>query len=152
MASWLNALRLEELLPRLESTLAADNTVVIGPKGTSMLPLIRQGKDYVELSAAPKKLRKYDLPLYRRADGRFVLHRVVQVGESYTCMGDNQFVRETGVAHSQVIAVVSAIYRKDKRIPVTVFSYQVYCRLWHWSRPVRKLLRRLREATCPKKH
>ena len=106
----------------------------------------------MELSAAPKKLRKYDLPLYRRADGRFVLHRVVQVGESYTCMGDNQFVRETGVAHSQVIAVVSAIYRKDKRIPVTVFSYQVYCRLWHWSRPVRKLLRRLREVTCPKKH
>lgn len=133
-------------MPHIRDTLAAGNTVCIGPKGTSMRPLIRQGIDYVELSAVPEKLKKYDLPLYRRADGQFVLHRVVKIGEHYTCVGDNQFQPETGVKHSQVIAVVTAIYRRDKRIPVTAFSYRAYCRLWHWSRPVRKILRRVRDT------
>lgn len=128
-------------MPHIRRTLAEGHSVTIGPKGTSMLPLIRQGIDYVELSPLPEKLRKYDLPLYQRPDGQYVLHRVVKVGESYTCVGDNQFKLEKGVAHSQMIALTTAIYRGEKRIPVTAFSYRLYSRFWHWSRPVRHLYR-----------
>ena len=131
--------KLEDLMPLIRQTLAEGRSIAIGPKGTSMMPLIRQGIDFVELSPLPGKLKKYDLPLYQRNGGQYVLHRIVKVGTSYTCIGDNQFQLEPGVRHEQLIAVVTAIYRGEKRVPVTAFSYKVYCRFWHWSRPVRHL-------------
>ncbi len=124
-------------MPHIRQTLAQGRSVAIGPKGTSMLPLIRQGIDFVELSPLPEKLKKYDLPLYQRKDGQYVLHRIVKAGESYTCIGDNQFQLEHGVSHDQMIALATAVYRGEKRISVDAFSYRLYCRLWHWSRPVR---------------
>lgn len=131
--------RLEDLMPLIRQTLAQGRSIAIGPKGTSMRPLIRQGIDFVELSPLPKRLKKYDIPLYQRPDGQYVLHRVVKTGDTYTCIGDNQFQLERSVRHEQLIAVVTAIYRGEKRVPVTAFSYKVYCRLWHWSRPARHL-------------
>jgi hypothetical protein len=137
------AYRLEELMPHIRSSLAEGKCVTIGPKGTSMLPLIRQGTDYVELSPLPEKLKKYDLPLYQRPDGTFVLHRIIKAGTTYTCMGDNQFRKETGVTYDQMIALVTAIYRGEKRVSVTAFSYKAYCRLWHWTRFFRRVWHKL---------
>ena len=134
--------RLEDLMPHIRQTLAQGKSIAIGPKGTSMLPLIRQGMDFVELSPLPEKLKKYDLPLYRRDDGQYVLHRIVRARDTYTCIGDNQYVLEKGVRQDQLIAVATAIYREEKRVPVTAFSYRLYCRLWHWSRPFRHLYHR----------
>lgn len=124
-------------MPHIREVLAQGKAIAIGPKGTSMLPLIRQGIDFVELSPLPAQLKKYDIPLYQRSNGQYVLHRIVKVGDTYTCIGDNQFQLEPGVRHEQMIAVTSAIYRGEKRVPVTAFGYKLYCRLWHWSRPVR---------------
>ncbi len=132
---------LEDLIPLLQEKQAAGESLCIGPKGTSMLPLIRQGIDFVELSSVPEKLKKYDLPLYQRRDGQYVLHRIVKACERYTCIGDNQYVFEPGVRHSQMLALATAIYRGDKRISVDSLPYQLYVRLWHWSRPLRKLWR-----------
>lgn len=136
--------RLDDLMPMIRAKLAAGESVVIGPKGTSMMPLIRQGTDYVELSPLPEKLKKYDLPLYQRPDGQYVLHRIVRAGETYTCIGDNQLVLEKNVSHEWMIALVTAVYRGEKRVPVTAFSYRFYSRLWHWSRPVRRFYRRVK--------
>lgn len=132
--------RLEELMPMIRASLAEGRTVVIKPRGTSMLPLIRQGKDSVELSALPERLKKYDLPLYQRPNGQYVLHRIVKAGDTYTCIGDNQFQKETGVAPEWMIAWVTAVYREGKRVSTDGFSHGLYCRLWHWSRPVRNLI------------
>lgn len=134
--------RLEELMPMIRQTLAEGRTVVIRPKGTSMLPLIRQGKDSVELSALPEQLKKYDLPLYQRPNGQFVLHRIVRAGETFTCIGDGQFQKEAGVQPAWMIARVTAVYREGKRVSTDAFSYKLYCRLWHWSRFPRRLLRK----------
>lgn len=136
--------RLDDLMPTIRATLAQGRSIAIGPKGTSMLPLIRQGIDYVELSPLPEKLKKYDLPLYQRPDGQYVLHRIVKAEDTYTCVGDNQFALERGVSRGQMIALTTAVYRGEKRIPVEAGSYRLYCRLWHWTRPVRKAYRRLK--------
>ncbi len=133
---------LAEMLPLLEETVAGGQSFRFMPRGTSMLPMLVMGRDSVELTKAPQRLKKYDIPLYRRADGQFVLHRVIKTGESYTCIGDNQFVRENGVKPEQVIAVVSAFEHNGKRYTTTDLSYRLYCRLWHFSRPVRHLYRR----------
>ena len=134
-------IRLEELLPLIRERLDQGQNVRFSPRGTSMLPMLREGTDAVVLSPVPQRLKKYDLPLYRRENGQFVLHRIVKAGENYTCMGDNQFWKENGLSHTQMIAIVSAFSRSGKEHSVNELGYRLYCRVWHYSRPVRRLWR-----------
>ena len=133
-------LRLEQLMPLIREQLAAGKSVRFSPRGISMLPMLRQGRDKVVLSPVTGRLKKYDLPLYQRDGGQYVLHRIVGVGETYTCIGDNQYALEHGIRQDQLIAVVTAFTRDDREIPVTDLGYRVYCRLWHWLRPVKRVL------------
>ena len=130
-------IQLEDAMPVIREHLAAGNCVRIYPRGTSMLPMLRQGIDSVVLSPLPVRMRKYDLPLYQRENGQYVLHRIVKVGTTYTCVGDNQFALEPGLAHGQMIAVVTAFTRGNVEHSVKEPGYWLYCRLWHHSRPVR---------------
>ena len=131
------SLRLEQLLPLIQERLASGESVQFTPQGTSMRPAIYGGRDQVILSPLPEKLKKYDLPLYRRDDGQFVLHRIVKVGQTYTCVGDNQFVLEEGVPREWMIALTTGFIRKGKYYSTDSFAYRIYCRIWHWTRPVR---------------
>lgn len=129
-------------MPLIREYLAAGKTVKFSPRGISMLPMLRQGIDSVVLSPLPERLKKYDLPLYQRDDGKYILHRIVKAGETYTCIGDNQFEFEPNVRHDQMIAVVTAFYRGDEFHSVTETAYRVYCRFWHYSRGLRHFWRR----------
>ena len=133
---------MEDMMPLIRETLSTGNSVRIYPMGTSMLPMLRQSVDSVVLSPITKNLRKYDIPLYQRNNGKYVLHRIVQVGETYTCVGDNQFRLESGIRKDQLIAVVTAFYRGERKHSVTDLSYWLYCRIWHHSRRLRKFYRR----------
>lgn len=135
-------MHLEQVMPLIKERLAVGYSVRFFPRGISMLPMLRQGIDSVVLSPLPEKLSKFDLPLYQRDDGHYVLHRIVRAGETYTCIGDNQFVFEHGLRHDQMIAVVTAFYRGDREIKVSAPAYWLYCRFWHYSRPVRHFWRR----------
>ena len=106
------------------------------------MPMLRQGIDNVILTAAPPTLKKYDLPLYQRKGGQYVLHRIVEAGETYTCIGDNQFELERGLHHDQMIAVMVAFTRAGKRYSADSTAYRFYCRFWHYSRPIRHFWRR----------
>lgn len=134
--------QLDNLMPLIRERLEAGQKIKFNPRGISMLPMLRQGIDSVTLSPLPEKLKKYDLPLYQRDDGKYILHRVVAVGEGYTCCGDNQFSYEHGLRHEQMIALVTGFSRGDKQHSVDEFGYKLYCRFWHYSRPVRHFWRR----------
>ena len=136
-------LQLNELMPTIRERLEQGNTVRFMPRGISMLPMLRQGVDSVVLSAAPDKLKKYDLPLYQRMDGKYILHRIIDVGdEYYACIGDNQFRVALGVARLQIIAIVTGFYRKDRYVSTENLFYQLYCRFWHYTRDLRYLWRK----------
>ena len=103
----------------------------------SLMPLFKEKL----LSPLPKKLKKYDLPLYQRDNGQFVLHRIVKVGQTYTCIGDNQYIYETGVRHDQMIGLVTGFYRGEKFYKVNSLSHRLYRCLWHRSRWLRPRVR-----------
>lgn len=134
--------RMEELMPLIREQLASGRSVKFAPRGISMLPMLRQGVDTVTLSPLPENLKKYDLPLYQRDNGQYVLHRVVQTGGTYTCIGDYQFDLEPGLRHDQMIGVVTAFTRGSREWKVSDPRYRLYCRFWYISRPIRHFWRR----------
>ena len=134
------SVRLAEVFPLMQERINNGESVQFTPHGTSMRPTIYGGRDQVVLAALPEKLKKYDLPLYRRDNGQFVLHRIVKVGETYTCIGDNQFVFEPGVRQDQMLALAVGFYRKGKYYSTDSFGYRLYSRVWHCYRPVRRVV------------
>ena len=143
----------EELLPILLEVIESGGEFRFYPRGTSMLPLLRQERDSVVL-VRPNRLSRGDICLYRRANGKFVLHRLMKIerDHSLTFCGDNQTALERGVPRAAVIARVSAIYRDDKRIEMSALSSRLY-RLTHTKEPFRTLRflpRRVKLALRPK--
>lgn len=118
--------------------------VILTTTGTSMLPLLRHRRDRVCLIKPQEQpLKKYDLPLFIRDDGKYILHRIVEVTpDGYGVAGDNQCVIEFPVRHSQVIGVVKGFWRGGGYISCDGFLYRVYCRLWVSAFPVRRLFLR----------
>ena len=128
---------LDDIMPIIREQLAAGERVKFSPRGISMLPMLRPETDSVVLSPLPQTLKKYDLPLYRRQDGSYILHRIIEVGETYTCMGDNQFTKEPGIRKEQMIALVTGFYRNRRFHSVEEPLYRFYCKFWYYSRPLR---------------
>ncbi len=140
---------MHEMVPLMQESLAAGQPVRFSPKGRSMLPMLRQGRDTVTLSPATHPLKRYDIPLYRRDDGSYVLHRIVAVGKTYTCVGDSQFILEKEIRQDQILGVVTAFSRDGRQISVEDPAYRLYVRLldgtrrvrWFFVRAARKLRR-----------
>ncbi|MCI8425930.1 MAG: hypothetical protein HFJ03_00045 [Lachnospira sp.] len=99
------------------------------PKGISMLPILRQGKDSVVLVKPTFPLCRGQIIFYQRKNGQYVLHRIVGVGkDNYVLCGDNQTYREKGVTQDMIIAVVNRIYRGDKEVSQKI--HKIYEFLW----------------------
>lgn len=126
---------LEDIIYLITDTLSKGKTVKFMPKGNSMLPMLRQDIDSVEISPIREELKKYDLIFYKRDNGSYILHRIIRVvGNEYICAGDNQLITEKGVRNDQILAIVTAYYRKDKRHETNEPVYQIYCRIWFYLR------------------
>ena len=97
-------------------------------EGDSMMPLIRQDKDLVLISGKPDgRLKKYDVPLYKRDSGQYVLHRVLRVRENdYVLCGDNRWQRETDISDRHIIGVLTAVIRNGKKLPTNARRYRLY--------------------------
>ena len=70
-------IKLEEIEPTIRKIFAAGGDFTFYPKGTSMQPFVEQGRDKITLAPIQDQVRKYDVILYKRKNGAFVLHRVV---------------------------------------------------------------------------
>ena len=106
---------LAEMYPVICEVMESGGEFRLGITGTSMLPLLVQGKDSVCFKKPNGRLEKHDIAFYRRKNGAFVLHRVMKVEkDSYVFCGDGQYILERGITDEQIIGVVSKIYKKEK--------------------------------------
>lgn len=129
-----------------EQELAKNGKLIYYNVGDSMLPLIRQGLDLLEIVPKPAgRLHRYDVPLYRRSSGQYVLHRILKVRpQDYVLCGDNRWTREYGVTDGQIIGVLHSVIRDGKPFSVECPKYRLYVHLWCDCFPVRAFLLRLR--------
>ena len=124
-----------ELYPVMAEKIANGGEVTFRVVGVSMQPMVFNRNDTVTIKKHNGKLKKYDLPFYRRDDGAFILHRVIKVQKNgnYTCRGDNQWEKEFDVRDDQIIGVVTAFTRGGKTVDVaTSRGYKFYCKIWPW--------------------
>lgn len=116
--------------------------------GTSMLPLLRQGKDSIMIDCCdPYHLQKFDVVMFKRPgdiQGRYVLHRILGCRRdgTYWVVGDNMPAGEI-VKPEQIIGRMSAVGRNGRTFKTTSPEYQRYVRFWCRPWPIRIAFLRL---------
>lgn len=121
---------MSELGPVIEEVIRFNGKIRLTVTGMSMYPLLRNRLDSVLLKKVDD-IRKYDIVLYTRQDGSYVLHRVVKIKEkTVDIIGDGERRIEENVPKEKIIAVVDQVKRGKRIIDVNSFLYKVYCRIW----------------------
>lgn len=119
------------LMQHYRQLLQSVQTLPLVVTGGSMLPFLAGGRDTVYLTAIDRRLRRGDMALYQRENGTYVLHRVYAVKkDSYTMLGDAQTQLEPGIRHEQVVARVTAVLRKGKRLQPGCFFWDFFEKIW----------------------
>ncbi len=115
--------------------------------GVSMLPLLRQGRDLFTLEAyRGSGLMVNDVILFKRSDGKYVLHRLIRIlpDGTYETMGDNCVTSEKGIREENILGVMTSFDRKGKTIRVDNRWYLLYVKVWRFLTPVRVRRKRIR--------
>ena len=109
------------------------------PGGNSMWPTLKNRGQSVVVLKKTDKLKRFDIALYQRKDGAFVLHRVMEPTEwGYIICGDSQFVLEK-VLEDQVFGVMTGFYRGKKYIDCKDPKYIKEVERWYGRKRWRKL-------------
>ena len=119
---------------RIEQELAINGHSFFQTVGDSMEPMLHNRKSTVVIAAKKAPLKKYDVALYRRPTGEYVLHRVLKVLDgAYLICGDNRIWKEM-VPEAWVIGVVTDYYPDEHDRPVSRKSevYQQYLKTLWW--------------------
>ena len=112
----------------IEDYLNEHGTLTYSNVGTSMMPLLRQGKDlFTVRKKGPERCRVGDVVLYKRPPDKYVLHRVVEVKEDgYVILGDNCAQREHGVRDRDILGVMTGYVRDGVEHSVEEQAYRDY--------------------------
>ena len=111
--------------------------------GTSMMPLLKEGRDRVELEpCSQERLKKGDVVLYKKNDGTLVLHRIIKTenGEFFTVLGDHQFNNDEWVNNNQIIAVACGFFIKGRYVTEKTRWYRLYKKIWLCNLNVRRII------------
>lgn len=120
----------EVLLEDAGALLAEGREVCITPKGTSMLPFIKGGRDSVTLKKLPG-VEVGDIVLARLAGTRYVLHRVIKTGDGkIELMGDGNI---SGTEHCRPQDILGTVVNINGRKPARGT-------LWRLLKPIRRYL------------
>ncbi len=131
----------EVLLGEVSILLAEGKSVILRTKGNSMLPFIKGSRDSVELVKRANVLEN-DIVLARLADGRYVLHRVIDIdGESITLMGDGN-IRGTESCYINDVCgtAVSIIKENGSNTDCQCPGFIRKVKMWRMLLPLRRYL------------
>lgn len=126
---------------KLEQCLQELGYAIVPTKGTSMWPLLQEGKSWVQVAARNGgQLHPSDVILYRRSDGTLVLHRIVRIEAPgvYLLCGDHQWKPEERVRDEQILAVAQVFSRNGHVFQENTGWYRLYRKLWNGNMGLRR--------------
>lgn len=105
---------------KFEDILNSGEILYYRNKGDSMYPLIEENKCILKIIPKPNsRLKVGDIPLYKRDNGKYVLHRIIKVKSyEYYLRGDNRVFTERGIEDRHIIGVLDSIIKDGKEIKV----------------------------------
>lgn len=121
----------------IEDVLEKEGMYVCTTSGMSMYPMLRNRRDTIVIRKKNGRLKKYDVPLYRRGKS-YVLHRIIRVlpDGGYDIRGDNCLEVEKAVPEENIIGYLDGFWRGSKEISMNSVLYRIYSRCWVAIHPV----------------
>ena len=133
-----------------EELLNEKGYIVYTNVGCSMMPLLRERRDIIEIRPIFSKPKKYDVLLYKRG-GTYILHRVVKTlpAGGYFIAGDHNIFIESDVTDEMILGRMTRIIRDGKDINTdSNLWYKVYSHIWVDFFPIKCFLLRIRGKTA----
>ena len=79
------------------------------------------------------------MPLYRRSNGKVVLHRVIGEDKNgYIMRGDNQWTNEYGIKDENILALLYSVKKGSREFK----KDSAFCRLYEFFLPLIRLLKK----------
>lgn len=122
----------------IEEQLRQEGYVLTLSVGVSMRPMLTQRTEQLLIEVIKEPLNVNDVVLYKRANGQYVLHRIVRDCKAYYLIrGDNCYGNEK-VFPQQIIGILKGFYKGDKFTDCKASkTYRCYVAFWRISYPVR---------------
>ena len=119
-----------------EELLNTQGYIIYTNMGFSMLPLLRQKRDIIEVKKKePGRCKRFDVVLYKRGQ-KYILHRILKVlPDGYLIVGDHCRVLERDIKDKDILGVMTRVNRNGKDITPDNKLYRLYVNLW--CRPYR---------------
>lgn len=138
-----------EYMELLRGILSEGRDVSLTVTGNSMAPFLIGNRDRVLLSPVRRPLKRGDIALFQRTDGKYILHRICRVyrnketGKSqYYFIGDNQTEIEGPIEEDQIFSLIMSVERKGKQIQEGDFWWLFFQHLWLDFIPLRRVISR----------
>ncbi|MBO7344827.1 MAG: hypothetical protein J6U92_02680 [Clostridia bacterium] len=125
-----------------KTELEKNGVIAFVPKGDSMWPIIKNHKQSVVIRKKEpnEQLKPFDVPFYLRANGAFVLHRIISVTKNgYLVCGDSQFDLEL-VKDEQIFGVLMGFYKGKKYVKADNHKYIRHVEKWYRRKTRRKII------------
>lgn len=118
--------------------------VAVPVTGSSMVPFLHDG-DTVHLDLPDSPLKKGDIVLYTRFNGRYILHRIQKIlpDGGFVMVGDAQQDLEYLPHRDMIHARVTSAVHKGKLTHPGKPRWWLYQHVWLWLLPVRHRLMHL---------
>lgn len=134
-----------ELADIIEETVNSGGTMPLVVTGNSMKPFMKDGENTVWLEACrDSDYKRGRILLFRREDGKFVLHRVRKVMSDGNLVmnGDAQYWCEV-IKKEQALAVVTNIETNGKKQSCNSVIYRLKVEVWQTLKPFRPYIFRI---------
>lgn len=127
------------IFPLISEIIEHGQNARITVSGNSMYPFLRDSIDSVELTKGSfEQLSRGDIVMIQRSDGYYVMHRIIRRDKAcFFMVGDAQQWVEGPLYPKQLVAIVTAIWRKDKRISCSNRWWRLLSGIWLYLRPFR---------------
>lgn len=113
--------------------------VTICLEGSSMMPLIRRGKDPVTIAPLLHPVRIGDVVLLTTGAGRYVVHRVWKInGKKIRTLGDNCVNPDPWITQDCVLGQAILYSRSNVRHRLDTTAARLWGRAWMAVFPLRK--------------
>ena len=99
--------------------------------GNSMSPFLIHGRDRVFFEKPDRPLKRGDIVLYQRRNGRYIMHRICRAEEEgFYIVGDAQTEIEGPVQREQIFARITQCQRKGRIIAPGSFWWDFFEKIW----------------------